>query len=117
MRVREILCCCDIVVMINYEEVDKENAKNKLLNIESEITMAKIQNILMRLKKQKEDIDELNAILSKRQTRILQLIQQTIRNQILEMLPESENNVHIRLHNEDDDNNSSSMSTINNSKL
>lgn len=76
---------------MNYEELGRENRRNKKLNVEGEIAINKVKQIVAGLKKMREDIDTLKSDLEKRQEQILKSIKSTIYNQIAEMLPEDTN--------------------------
>lgn len=76
---------------VNYEELGRENRRNKKLNVEGEIAINKVKQIVAGLKKMREDIDTLKSDLEKRQEQILKSIKSTIYNQIAEMLPEDTN--------------------------
>jgi len=78
-------------VAVNYEELGRENRRNKKLNVEGEIAINKVKQIVAGLKKMREDIDTLKSDLEKRQEQILKSIKSTIYNQIAEMLPEDTN--------------------------
>ena len=73
---------------LNYEELGRENRRNKKLNVEGEIALNKVKQIVASLKKMREEIDTLKGDLEKRQEKILRSIKSTIYNQIAEMLPE-----------------------------
>jgi len=75
-------------VTLNYEELGRENRRNKKLNVEGEIAINKVKQIVGSLKKMREDIDNLKGELEKRQEKILRSIKTAIYNQIAEMLPE-----------------------------
>ncbi len=76
---------------VNYEELGRENRRNKKLNVEGEIAINKVKQIVAGLKKMREDIDTLKSDLEKRQEQILKSIKHTIYQQIAEMLPEDNN--------------------------
>jgi len=78
-------------VAVNYEELGRENRRNKKLNVEGEIAINKVKQIVAGLKKMREDIDTLKSDLEKRQEQILKSIKHTIYQQIAEMLPEDNN--------------------------
>ena len=76
-------------VTLNYEEMGRENQRNKKLNAESEISINKIKDIVGDLKRVREEIELLKEDLEQRQDKILYSLKKTIYSQVAEILPEN----------------------------
>jgi DNA-directed RNA polymerase subunit F len=100
---------------LNYDELDKENARQRLLTMESEMTMEKIKKIVQKLQKTHEDIQYLKSELSSREDNILSSVKRTIHLQIKEIMPSGSENIRLNLE-EDDKSDSNSISTISTNK-
>ena len=78
----------------NYDEIDKENKKQKYLSEESKVVIERIGDIISEIKFLKEDTLKLSESLKVRQDNVIDKVRKVISQQISQMIPNA-NDHHI----------------------
>jgi hypothetical protein len=77
----------------NYDEIDKENKKQKYLSEESKVVIERIGEIISEIKFLKEDTLKLSENLKVRQDNVIDKVRKVISQQISQMIPSTNDQI------------------------